>query len=405
MVTIRISKIVQIVIFSVVIVIPLLFINFASYNISTIENRNIFPAPNILKANSGINKNFFKDFDLFFQDRIILRKQIIEMKFVLLNNFFEDTILLQFLRGKNGHLFYSGLDQSILYKYIDIYQYSNNLIDEEAFYLYSIFEYITNKGVNILGKGINVLGIFLPDKDSIYPELYPDTIIKSAKIPPLQTIALSAHDKYNVNTFNLTNYLLSKKRDNDMLYYKSYDVWHWNMFGALIGFNFINEFIDNNFFNINLPNYDDIHIGISNVLFLKNSNQFLDKSINYRDIFYDIKLYKTANYIAIDLDKIPVYFDNMKLDSFRDNCYYFINNSARNNYKILLIGDSYIYEFLLPLFAQLYNQVLFIHINPNYASDIPIILDIYFPDLIIIEQVERTYTPYYYKTFYDNMIN
>jgi hypothetical protein len=96
--------------------------------------------------------------------------------------------------------------------------------------------------------------------------------------------------------------------------------------------------------------------------------------------WYQLKSAPTAVETHGELDPLNLTYPNLN---------YTYENSNKNLPKLLIFGDSYCYNFQLPLIAESFSQVVFIH--TENIDKFQSLVDYYKPDLVIYENVERMF--------------
>ncbi len=170
----------------------------------------------------GINYNFGKDFEAWFDDRIFGRKMLIDSKFLI----FMDREGKRSIIGKNKFLFYKKENS------IENYQNINLFTPEE---LSRIADYLVL--VNNYCKKHNKKFYFViaPDKNKIYGEYYPGYYKKIRPDSKSRANQLKNYLEKNTNVKVIYLYdTLMKNKDKGILYYKG-DT-HWNQLGAYFGY-------------------------------------------------------------------------------------------------------------------------------------------------------------------------
>ena len=142
-------------------IIPAFCINTKEMQISTIDNKLLTEWPGLdlsLKTNTRVED--------YLNDRIGFREQAIEAYTELNDRLFHVMVHPLFMYGKDGQIFYK--DPT----YIKGYQHMNT---DEA-YLDSFVNFLEATNDYLKSKDIAFLYFLCPDKKTIYPEYFPDSI-------------------------------------------------------------------------------------------------------------------------------------------------------------------------------------------------------------------------------------
>jgi hypothetical protein len=189
-------------------------------------------------------------FGRYFEDHLGFRNTVIRtnshLRYRLATSRFGERIVLppsdafpQVVVGKDGWLFYTGrdtagrsIDGSPIEDHLGFLQYDEATLHRMAYALERKRRFLET-------HDIRYLLVIVPDKQSIYSEYLPDAIRGAAPTNTVdQTIQyVLAHT--GVDLVDLRHVLLERKRDGEILYYKT-DA-HWNALGAYYGYHAIVE--------------------------------------------------------------------------------------------------------------------------------------------------------------------
>ena len=221
---ISIPDIVFVITILVLMIIPNTKFDKADYDF--IEKRPLAAFPKLIK-NGGINKEFGKLFENFYNDRfrkreICINKNILIKSFI--NQRMENDIAMT---GKHGWVFYKG-DNSIA-------NYQNKV-------LFSDFELLKIKhNLEVLNRwcnknGIKLIVIIPPDKNRIYGEYYPKNIKKINPKSRVELLREFLDENSNIKIiYPIEQMYERKKMDEEPLYYHT-DT-HWTQTGSYIAYN------------------------------------------------------------------------------------------------------------------------------------------------------------------------
>lgn len=349
-----------------IMVIPLCCINTRNGMISGTENRKLETFPSLYDHNK-INEDFFYDFEKWFNDNVGFRERIVSINnrfFVYLFNKIDDNIF--YMLGPEGELNF--VDENILEDWHHL-----NIPDDE--YLEKLAESYQYVDDYLASQGIQFYRMQCWDKHTIYPEQFPKYALQYGKLSRTDVIVDTINAKTNVNQPYYKDKLLENKK-NHAVYPTWGDPSHWSERGAFVGYCAIMEAINienNNKFH--MLSEDDFNI------VMKDAGLTILGGIHKEDYIESFNL-KNSSYPLNDLSSLTLYSDD-------PNSNYWINNNVDNKEVLLIIGDSYIRDFLLQYFAESFNKVIFI--QGNHMEELFNIVEEYKPNIIIHESAERTY--------------
>lgn len=361
----RVVNIIYLLITFIMLLLPLCYINLKTNQISVSENRNLVEFPKIDNITKALSKDFLSEFNSWFNDHIGFREQLI---------FIKGRIDFKLFGKINVNDMYLGKDNELLYFTSDMlksYQHKNLLTDEELNQLVGNFSYI-NDYFN--SKGIMFLYMPCYDKHSILPEQVPSSINQYGDMSLIDQI-VQALNKTNVNVVDFKDKLIELGTD-------SYGTWsdptHWTEEGAHIAYlELIN--VINSKYDVKVLSDDDYSVDYR----LVGTNLF--------NRYYQLNYQKKYNI----KEPRSVKISNALLEPYasdeRHTVYY--NSKVNNDLKVLIVGDSYINDFLLDDLAETFNYTYMIWQEYLYKDIVPVIENIN-PDIVIFEFAERVFKDY-----------
>ncbi|KXO00631.1 hypothetical protein LS48_04370 [Aequorivita aquimaris] len=331
-------------------------------SISKIENRKLKEKPEY-----RFSKEFFSEYEEYYNDNFIFRDALISMHTSLKTNIFRaspfpDKVLF----GKNKFLFNNTQESYVSYS-------KRNLLPPDR--LGMVVKTFTERKEALFNKGIKYYFGFFPNKETIYYEYLP----KAMKIQIKDTISLAtqlkvALAKKNFDFFDPTEQLLNAKK-NSLLYLKL-DT-HWNNEGAYETYKSFFEY------------YQDL--GIQPL----SKNDF---SIRYTNqTFGDLtKLMGTEKIYGYDESR-PLFevlnkedtFKRLEVEDLPRLAIHTLNENIDNKQRVLFFGDSFS-DNIVGFFSLHFNEVIYLRDSYNQAM-----VDKINPDIIIEIPVER----FIYKHF------
>lgn len=373
---IRLVMVFTIIACSAMIVMPLMMINTNPNKVSITENRGLLKKPS-LKETGGFNSEFVKRFEAYVDDNIGFKQEAIILKINTLYRLFDKLDIPNYFMGDNENLYYSnGLHN------IQNFQGKQRLTKDETEIIIGSIEYWNHWTQN---SGAEFIFMPLPDKEGIYPEYYPKSVLRKGsktKIDSLMDTMESQGIDYMINVKK--NLLLHK--DESMLYYKNFDPTHWNMHGAWIGYCTLMDEIASLYDDIEPLTISDINIDIvksQGTLQHLSEIESICKSMHFND---DIISYTPKDgYKATLIDDLPEWLELSDNQIF----YHYRNDTIENDKTIFIVGDSYTYCFFLPLLSESFRDVYFTSLDTGERlTEMQKNID---PDIVVFEFVERAY--------------
>lgn len=374
-------QIAYIVIFCILIYLPLLFFNRDPEAISFLENKKLASMPEITKI-SELNANLINDIENYIDDNIGFKQKAIEYNLAFMYQVFDKLDINNYIKGKCGNIFYTNNGYGIKVWQGEI-RYSEEQKDDFVDTLLQMNNKIQDNGGKLVLMGI-------PDKENIYPELYPAYIKRIKSNTQLDELLTDIRNKTDVCVLPMKEKLLEKKNElgteniDDYLYYKTFDSTHWNMKGAWVGYNVLMDSL-NKYGIIDRVKENEVILTRKNVQTLEflQKSELLKKAIYLPDVKYDYSFSNCENIVRVY--DVPEEYELKDGDIY----FHYQNNLLNNGKDILIIGDSYIYSSLiLPMLGKSFENVYFI--QSNAEQDVELYKSIR-PDIVVYEFVERAF--------------
>ena len=286
------------------------------------------------------------------------------------------------IQGKDGQDFHTSFNKG----YSDQVQPFDPLIEEQ--YIAAKDRLVdVNDWFN--KKDIQFLFVTIPEKQSIYPEFYPDTVLVSAADARLEKFALRVGDETNIDVLDLSAELRNAKDPDEMLYNIAFDPAHWNLRGAYVGYSAVMSQLKQEKPMLYVLSESDLDISkrvesvttADGIYTLPGRVEFIyDYSIkNPNASTVELKHYDNEHTDVIMNDSI---IDILVNDGYSDIILHYKNPSQSG--KLLLVGDSFFYQFLLPFFAESYGEVLFVSAIWDWRY-IRTATELFDPDTVVYE--------------------
>lgn len=370
-----------IVIFCVLIYLPLVCFNRDPEAISFLENKKLSSMPELI-VDGKLNCNFISDFETYVDDNIGFKQNAIEYNLAFMYGIFKKLDISNYIKGQDGNIFYTNNGYGI-----KVWQGEIRYPEEQKKDFINVLSQMKEK---IRENNGNLILMGIPDKENIYPELYPASIKRVNSNTQLDDLLADVRNETDICVLPMKEKLLEKRNElgtenaEDYLYYKTYDSTHWNNKGAWIGYNTLMDALENLGIENRVKEQDVTLSGqkVETLEFLQKS-ELLKKTINLPDVRYDYSFNGNENIIRVE--DVP---ENFVLNG-GDIYFHYQNNVINNEKDILIIGDSYIYaSLMLPLLANSFEDVYFI--QSSAEQDLALYKSLK-PDILVYEFVERAF--------------
>jgi len=339
-----------IVLFMAMLVLPLFFVDLSSDRISVKENRKLADRPHVsdIKRHPG---TFIREFDAWFKDSTGFREKLISLykktDGIFGQNYYLDGTSIVLI-GKQGHHFHTHYNQLL-----PIWQGKRWLDDTQS---YELSVKLNKINQYLSERNIPFIVMFCTDKESIYPEYYPDFVIKGPEPTSLDAVVDYISANTNIDFFCIKENLLREK-ENWLLYPKTGDIYelcHYNETGSFIAYMELMMHINKYFPNLKPFTFDDVDI---TYIINGSSNVTLKQEKNYKEIkprFFD--------------DAVEFENEDLSLPT------------------LLLLCDSYA-DWFKNYLPQHFGRTIMHHWYTLNRLDEYI--DLYNPDIVVFESAER----------------
>lgn len=224
-------------------------------------------------------------------------------------------------------------------------------------------------------KEIPFLGVLIPDKKTVYPENYMQTVLKVSDTSQSDELmrALGGAKWY----INLKDRLVQAKVDATV-YSPRIDDAHWNSYGAFVGYLGIMAALEQYNLGQKKLSFDDFNI-----------TEFTQQSMYNGIIPIEEKNYTFELKNPNEIVEEPAFFAALPQLGYagsgpNDAKRYL--NSDKSLPKLLLVGDSYA-EVLRKYLVQSFSELTFINIGDG--AQIMSVVEACNPDIVLYENVER----------------
>lgn len=322
------------------------------------ENRNYAKLPDVFITHEA----FPKKMDNYINDRIGLRDEYLLLsKYGFSSSF---NLLDNVIIGKDNWLYINNKADGYMY-IMGSNNYEENILS---------IKNTLNNVKNICDKYNIKLFLFIPpNKSSIYPEYFPDYIIKKNGLSNYNYLKSLLHEYSDVLIMPGDELYKVKSKYDFPIYYKQ-DT-HWNKVAAYEASKSIAKKIQKYY-----PNYKEYP---ENLLQIHNHN------VGNGDL-YNMLSNATKLNINLVLKKEPVileYKANTKLDH-KNKTFQYYNGANKKGPKILVFQDSFMNN-LYPFLEYGSSKIAFYWTYSKDIAEYENIIKEYKPDIIIWERLER----------------
>ena len=356
--------------FFLLLVIPALSLNRDKEAVSEGENRVLKSFPEII-SDGRFNTGFPSEFEEYLDDRIGFRNDLIYA-----NAFLQYRVFHRMENPARYRLGPGGEFNIIENDMLKTYQHKNLLSDKKLNRITDGFERMNDY---LSGKGCKLYYMQCWDKQSIYPEYFPESVLQYGDKSRTMQVLDALAEKTDVAVVPLID-IYNAQRDNYEIYSRFGEPVHWTDRGAFMSYRALMERINEDhggrFRILGEEDYDIelsdcgmdffggavYHSNISECFILKNPRAHEDDAL-----FPDIGSYSGNKKIV------------------------YINESVGNDTKVLVIGNSFMADYILDDMAESFYETAMVWADPD--SRIKEITEAYAPDIVVIEMVER-YTDY-----------
>lgn len=389
---IKIYNLIYVGMFIVFLCIPILFFNRDDEATSVLENKKLAEKPSLLDSENNINKEFISSYESYINDNIGLKQQAIELNISLMYKIFNILDLRDYMLGEDGNIFFinGGYGIKDYQGFVSLNKDQKELL---KIAMNNVSKYLENRNIEFLFVGI-------PDKETIYPDKYPKTIHKMTDETQLDGYFEYIDNNCEFDYLYLKDKLLEEKENSDdYLYYKSYDCTHWNAKGMYVGYKAIMHKLlemDNNLEFLD-ENRIEWNSTMTKSMSYFNHSKIMQNTVRLDDYIYDYKILPEEQ--GKLTDTLPDGFTLTDGSIY----YHYVNDKINNDKTLVVHGDSYIYLYMLRLFAESFKDVYYI--QATTATNVKKLIELTHADYVIFESVERAFYYWPYLGFLEEFVN
>ncbi|MDU1567710.1 MAG: alginate O-acetyltransferase [Clostridium sp.] len=428
----KINNLIKLGAFLLIIIIPVLFMNLKSDQVSYIDNRSLMNFEDIFS-----NKDVFNNIKSYVDDRIGFRTEMVDIYAKVMDKAFNEITHPRYEYGKDGFIMSKAEENEFDPEFMEIYsdfikEFQKYCNDRDIKFLYAVEprkeliypEYI-KKGYNYENKDIEYFLELLEEKNINYLnniETLREAKEKGVALDILKTGYLNSGDIEMVELFenegmlyksddlielkeaedvgesdeivefgkpnmHLNNQSAEDSKNEivdsrELLYDKEYDARHWNETGAIIG---ISAILD----RLNLL---DSKVGTFDISKYEAKDYINDTLVASN---FEINE-KTTHYNLIEDNSI--YIEDLeneikRNESFRNFTHY-KNEANPDAPRILIFAGSY-FDDKEKFLTESFSELMKIH-NYRNVLDYEYYINIFNPDIVLFESTEYTHFDFYF---------
>lgn len=412
---IKINNLIKIGAFFLVILIPILFMNFKRDQVSKIDNRMLLNFEDIFS-----NKDIFNNIESYIDDRIGFRTEMVDIYAKVMDKAFNEITHPKYEYGKDGFIMSKAEENEFNPEFMETYsdfikEFQDYCNARDIKFLYSVEprkeliypEYIT-EGYNYENRDIEYFLELLEEKNINYLnniETLSEAREKGSALDILkqgyrnsgdtETVEFLENELLIIDEFNeldKSNVYLeneynknSKKEIVDsrgLLYDKEYDARHWNETGAIIGISAILDrlnLLDNRVETFDISKYEAKDY-INDTLVASN--------FEINEITTKYNLIEDNSIYIEDLE------DEIKRHESFSNFTHYKNEANPNAPRILIFAGSY-FDDKEKFLKESFSELMKIH-NYRNVLDYEYYINIFNPDIVLFESTEYTHFDFYF---------
>lgn len=368
----RKRKIVFIAVFISMLIIPAVTFD-SSREVSLVENRNLTKLSSSIyienKKIHGVSETI-QTFENWYSDHMSLRDYGVKFNAYMQYRIFGNVPDKRFLIGKEGNWYYQDKERTMLRNYQKTWKISDDTLEMLA-------ESFVKTKKHSMELGTYPIWMMCVDKETIYPEYFPDNINVVGNSNAFDSIIAYMKANTDIDIFSTKDILLEYKNRGALLYNKKWDVSHWSSVGAYLGY---------------LEAMEHIKYYLPDIKILTMEEVSFEPEIKQCELLYGAisEQEQILMYHINKSDTIEMVTDRPEFipDDKQHTYYEFINHDKPKAPVLLIIGNSYIHSFLLPSFSQSFSKVIF---SGNGRMDkVYELIEYSSADIVLFQTVERT---------------
>lgn len=326
-----------------VLIVPVIKSNKLGGALSPNENRYLAKFPPLFTETHNLSPEFKSGFEAWLNDNLGGRQRLIRLFKTINYRVFGELGFSGYrvIIGPNNWLFYAP-DPEVQYMV-------NSFVPDDAARenIKNSFERIAEE---LKASDTALVVSMLPPKFNVYPEELPTSVKLLNTYSAAKAIDEELQSAVGFSYASPFDELLASK-STFPTYSRAVDVGHWNHFGAFIGYTTLMEAVQESFPDLRILSKNDFTIcEVEKELKTDWGFTSTETDLNYepkfsRTAIEDAGFFDRINYASKDIWKSYKYFTNPDATLPR----------------AIVVGDSYVWQFLLQNMAESFSELVFIH--------------------------------------------
>lgn len=356
----KINNFVFILLFLAVLFIPLSFTKWESGGVSDAENRNLAKFPSV-SVDGAFNPSFTQEFETWFMDHLGLRQKLINTNKSLMQNVFDRALATSdWKTGKTGDSIYA--PDFIIQDYAHVNLRAAASVERLGNSYQTVSDWLAQ-------KDIPFYYVQCVDKHTIYPERFISYVKQIGNTSKTDQILHYLEENTTVNAIYF-KYPMQAARDQYDVFSHWGDPTHWTDRGAYVSYRYMIDRLNQDM-DVPLKVLQETDYEITYV-----TNTGADNQTEQVEIF----AIANPNAQKVDASVMGKWSEDERHSVWK-------NPKAGNNKRLLLMCDSYFNNHLIDDIAESFSEVWLVW--GDYTADLPEIVDLYDPDIVIYECAER----------------
>jgi alginate O-acetyltransferase complex protein AlgJ len=332
-----------IIVFFATIFLPLCFSNTIGGGISRSENRYLAAFPTLFTEDLKLASGFRSGMENWIKDNSGGRDQALQIYNSILYNVFHVVPEQDVWEGKDGWLY--------LVPSFDAPQclHTNIPSAEHMDVLRTRFSKISS---DLKKSNISYSVMLFPYKCNIYPEFAPDVLREPNTPSAIEVMENSLSGDASFD-FSTPVDALRTAKNNHPVYYQAYDRDHWNQYGAFVAYSVMMERVKEHIPSIKILTNKDFTITTT----IKETNTSWGFHSTEEDLQYSL----IGGYKGNSDKSYFSTFPFSSKDQWKSYNYY--KNPDSSLPRAVVVGDSFVWMFMLPNLSESFSELVFIHFS------------------------------------------
>ena len=225
-------------------------------------------------------------------------------------------------------------------------------------------------------QGILMSSMIYPHKAEMYPEIFENYVLPVTEESQLEVLQRVSEEHGEMNLEVTYKQMKKLVESGKQLYSKAYDESHWNNQGAFEGYKMFMSLVSESLPEVQCLDEKDFTITPAQREKIYNGRTYkeedFDYAVNESQAVLDMTWFETFQYTSSDM-----------WNSYR----YYRNNNTELP-KIVIVGDSYTWMFMLPWISESFSETVFIH--QLDGGNLQSVIDVVQPDIVVFTGLHNT---------------